>query len=236
MPPINLHSDWNLRPSDSKEKIEPLKRYYILCEGANTERFYFTKIITLKTKLKIHSLIELVFIEKTESDKDLSNPKQLVDFAKEKRKVLIDSEVFEMDRDIMIVTFDLDVFKGKENNLNDILVLEDKSLLFGIAYPDFELFLLLHIENSIKDVIFPYEKLILENKKIGKMRPCQKLLSESTGINSKKNEHIGDLVKNVDIAIKQEKMLNQDSDHYLTKLTSNIASIIEKIRNEKFPF
>ncbi|MEG2544090.1 MAG: RloB domain-containing protein, partial [Longicatena sp.] len=76
------------------EKVEPLRRYFILCEGANTERFYFKKVIELKTTLGIHSLIEIVFMSKTDNDYNLSNPKQLVKLAKKERIKLINADKF----------------------------------------------------------------------------------------------------------------------------------------------
>lgn len=236
MPPIQLYSNWNQRPSDLIEKTEPLRRYFILCEGANTEKFYFKKIINLKKEIGIHSLVEILFMNKTDIHHNLSNPKQLVEFAKTERKKLIKSDEFKKERDIMLVTFDLDVFRDRDFALRDLLNEQDDNLIFGLANPDFELFLLLHIEDSFNNIISPNKELILKNVKEGKQRPCQRLLNKEIGLNPKKNEGIGRLASNVDIAIKQEKYLNQNPDYFLTKLSSNIATIIEKMKEEKSPF
>lgn len=40
MPPIILHSNWNQRPSDFEKTVEPLRKYFFICEGANTESFF----------------------------------------------------------------------------------------------------------------------------------------------------------------------------------------------------
>lgn len=144
----------------------------------------------------------------------------------------------EEQRDVMIITFDLDIFKEKVKDLDDLLNQQDEHLLFGLAYPSFELFLLLHVNNSLHDFIIPNKEIILQNDKIGSQRPCQYYLSKATGINSKKNKVIGNLANDIDIAIKQEKFLNQTlstSSDLTSKLTSNIASIIETIKNEDFP-
>ncbi|MEG1638451.1 MAG: hypothetical protein RR274_02835, partial [Erysipelotrichaceae bacterium] len=58
---------------------------------------------------------------------------------------------------------------------------------------------------------------------------------EVTGMNSKTNSNIGNLAKDVDRAIKQEKLLNQDLNLCLKKITSNIGSIIEEIKKAKLP-
>lgn len=92
MMPYDLYSSWYQRPSDSERKIEPLRKYFFICEGANTESFYFKKLIDIKKEIGIHSAIDLIFIEKTGNDKNLSYPKNLVSFAKEKRLELIQQE------------------------------------------------------------------------------------------------------------------------------------------------
>lgn len=136
----------------------------------------------------------------------------------------------------MIVTFDLDIFKEKVHHLTTLMSEQDEHLWFGMTYPAFELFLLLHIENSVRDFIIPNYVQIMNNKKIGNQRPCQYYLREATNMNSKTNANIGNLAMDVDIAIKQEKEINQDMSKCLLMLSSNIASIIEKIQEERLPF
>ena len=59
------------------------------------------------------------------------------------------------------------------------------------------------------------------------------VLLEATGMNAKKNSKIGDLAKNVAVAIKQEKCINQDVHNVKKLVSSNIASIIEMIIADK---
>ena len=49
-------------------KIEPYKKFFFICEGANTEVFYFKKLIDLRKQLGIHALIDLRLLEKIEED------------------------------------------------------------------------------------------------------------------------------------------------------------------------
>ena len=81
MAPIRTYTDWNKRPSDHEETIEPYRKYFFICEGANTETFYFQKLIDLRKTLGIHPLIDIRFIEKTEGDRDISYPRKLIEFA-----------------------------------------------------------------------------------------------------------------------------------------------------------
>ena len=54
--PVHTYTNWNSRPSDREEQVEPYRKYYFICEGANTETFYFEKLIDLRKDLGIHPL------------------------------------------------------------------------------------------------------------------------------------------------------------------------------------
>ena len=64
MPPIRNYSNWNRRPSDAQDQIDPYRRYFFICEGANTETWYFKRLIDLRKELDIHPLIDLCLLEK----------------------------------------------------------------------------------------------------------------------------------------------------------------------------
>ena len=78
--PVHTYTNWNQRPSDQEEQIEPFRKYFFICEGANTETFYFKHLIDLRKELGIHPLIDIRLWEKTEEDKNISFAKRLVDF------------------------------------------------------------------------------------------------------------------------------------------------------------
>ena len=50
--PVHTYTNWNSRPSDQKEQIEPFRKYYFICEGANTETFYFRRLIDGRKRMK----------------------------------------------------------------------------------------------------------------------------------------------------------------------------------------
>lgn len=66
---VHIYTNWNSRPSDYEEQVEPFRKYYFICEGANTETFYFEKLVDLRKELGIHPLIDIRLWEKTESVK-----------------------------------------------------------------------------------------------------------------------------------------------------------------------
>ena len=207
MAPIRTYTDWNKRPSDQEDQIEPYRKYFFICEGSNTEVWYFKKLIDLRKQLRIHPLIDIRLMEKTENR-------------------------FDQKHDKMVIVFDADIYKGDPAKYNEIIKLGGDNLL-AVTNPSFELFLLLHYENSYEELIKPNVEEILCNKKTGKRRYMAALFTDKSGMNPKENPAVGDLAENIDIATEQEKQLNQDIHKAMGNLTSNVAAIIQQIRDDK---
>lgn len=75
MAPVRSYTNWNCRENDEKEQIETYRKYFFICEGANTETWYFRKLIDIRKSLNIHPLIDIRLLEKTDEDKDIHNCK-----------------------------------------------------------------------------------------------------------------------------------------------------------------
>ena len=224
--PVHTYTNWNKRSSDLEEQIEPLRKYYFICEGANTETFYFKKLIDLRKNLGIHPLIDIRLWEKTDKDRNISFAKNLVEFAN-KQKELAEND-FDVEHDRMIIVFDGDIFEEKVEGYDKLIEDIEKSDIAAVSNPNFELFLLLHKEGSYEDYIKGREEYLL-NMVDGKYSYAKDVLLNITGMNSKKNPQIGDLAKDIMIAIKQEKYINQDIHNIKGKISSNIGLIIEGI-------
>lgn len=234
MAPVRNYSNWNQRPSDQQEQVEPYQKFFFICEGANTEVFYFKRLIDLRKQLGIHPLIDLCLLEKTGEDKNLSNPKRLLSFAEEQKQN--PSISFDKERDSMIVVIDADIFERKPEEYPEIInTAKTYNDILAVTNPAFELFLLLHYNHSYETDIHPNEDKILENRKEDGRRFIDRLFSQKSGMNSKTNPKIGDLALDVDVAIEQEQKLNQDIDQCHGKLTCNIGKIISDIRSIKAP-
>ncbi len=231
MAPVKSYTNWNSRATDEEEQIEPYRKYFFICEGANTETWYFKKLIDIRKSLNIHPLIDIRLLEKTEEDKDISFPRKLIAFAesqKDNKEIAFDKE-----RDKMIVVFDADIFETKVQDFDDVISEGEKNNILAVSNPAFELFLLLHFENSYEQEILPNQEKIIKNEKEGNQTFIYKLLLSKTGINSKKNSRIGELAEKVDIAIMQEKKMNEDIHDCKGKITCNIGKIIESIRMDE---
>ena len=95
MAPVRSYTNWNSRTTDEEEQIEPYRKYFFICEGANTETWYFKKLIDIRKELNIHPLIDIRLLEKTEGDRDISFPRRLIKFAenqKENPEIAFDKE------------------------------------------------------------------------------------------------------------------------------------------------
>lgn len=232
MSPLKVYSNWNKRSGNDKEQIDPYRRYYFICEGKNTEKWYFEKLIDLRKTLSIHSNIEVIFLEKTEEHENLSNPKSLIKFADSQKK----GKGFKFDtkHDKMIVIFDADIFETQQNNYDEIIKLGERQNILGVTNPSFELFLLLHYPNAISEIIKPDEENIIKNDWVSsKVRYVEKVFRNKSKMRPKKDSDIGELAVNVLIAIEQEKELNNDIYNCKGIITSNIGVIIQSIIDDQ---
>lgn len=229
--PVHTYTNWNSRPSDQEEQIEPFRKYFFICEGANTETFYFRRLIDLRKQLGIHPLIDVRLWEKTDEDRNLSFAKNLVDFA-EKQKQNPEND-FDTERDKMVIVFDGDIFEEKVQGYDELISSIEEKDIAAVTNPGFELFLILHIEGSFEQYIKGHETEFLSVDEKGKYSYAYKVLLELTGINAKKNADIGGLADGVLVAITQEKLINQDIHQIKGNVSSNVGKIIEDIINEK---
>lgn len=231
MAPIKVYQNWNVRKSDSNEEVEPYRKYFFICEGANTETWYFEKLIDNKKALGINPNIDIRFLEKTDEDKDISFPRKLIEFAEEQKKNPDLSFDEEMDR--MIIVFDADIFGAKVNDFDDVISFGETENILGVSNPAFELFLLLHYEDAFEKYIKPNEEQIIKNEKVGAQRYIRTLFTKVSEINPKRNKAVGELAKMVDCAILEESKINEDIHACLGKVTCNIAKIIDNIRKNE---
>ncbi len=228
--PVHIYTNWNSRPSDREEQVEPYRKYYFICEGINTETFYFERLIDLRKELGIHPLIDIRLWEKTEGDRNISFAKNLVKFAHQQKN--LEDNGFDEDRDKMIIVFDGDIFEEKVQGYDELIASIEEKDIAAVTNPGFELFLLLHIDGSYEKYILGHEADFLTMVD-GKYAYAYNALLEATGMNAKKNSQIGSLAENILVAIEQERMINQDIHQLKGKVSSNIGLIIEGIINEE---
>ena len=230
--PVHTYTNWNSRPSDKEDQIEPYRKYFFICEGANTETFYFRKLIDLRKTLGIHPLIDVRLWEKTDEDRNLSFPKNLVAFAEKQKSV--PENGFDLERDKMVVVFDGDIFEEKVAGYDELIAsIEEKMDIAAVTNPGFELFLILHVSGSYDQYIKNHEADYLKTDDVGKYSYAAAVFHDLTGMNPKKNPDVGELAERIHVAIAQEKLINQDIHNLKGIVSSNVGKIIEGIINEK---
>lgn len=231
MAPLREYKGWNTRKSARRQ---PYRRYYFVCEGRNTERWYFERFIDVRKLLGIKQEIELILLVKTGDTANYSNPKSLIRLA-EKFKSQNKSS-FDRKHDKMVLVFDADIYEKQQSGYDEILEYANDTNLLAVTNPSFELFLLLHYKDSLDQYIFPNERQIIENETIlsggGKMRPAEYYFRIASGLKPKKNDDIADLAYQIDTAVEQEKRINNDIYNLKGKLTCNVAAVLDSLREE----
>lgn len=235
MLPLVMYSNWSQRASDNEEQIEPYKRYFFICEGTNTEKWYFEKFIDSRKDFHIHSSIEIIYLEKQKNVSGWSDPKKLIELAD---KTATDNEIdFDKERDRIVIVFDTDIYiTGKRKWEEYLQLVQDApgEYIIGVTNPGFELYLLLHRTGSLQEIILPVSPEIMANKKVNfeneKIRYIEFLFRKTYMFKPKKDkEGIESIVKDITIAITQEESINYNYFLCEGKLTSNIGHIMKSI-------
>lgn len=232
MPPLLDRGTWNLRNEPSGRK--PKGRCFLLAEGANTEYWYLERLSSVLAKRNLPKRIEMVPIERTEEDRNKSNPHALFDQVLRIRDGGCEDYGFEEDNDIVVVVFDVDIYRrDAQQYVPDIQKLDSVARV-AVTNPSFELFLLLHLEGAVDSIIEPHCEEILRNGFYPETRRryIEFLASQALGMNTKHNKRIANLAERFDVAVRQETRLNQNPERALDCLTSNVACVIQGIVKE----
>ena len=145
---------------------------------------------------------------------------------------------FDSKRDVMVLVFDADIYEKQDKTVYDELLLDAKiDNTVCVTNPNFELFLLLHYENSYDEVIEPNENALLENDWVlvgdERIRYSEYLFRNKSGLKPKQDDTVAELANNVHTAIEQEKRMNNDVHKCRGKLTSSIGMMLDKILKDK---
>lgn len=137
-----------------------------------------------------------------------------------------DDGIYDKERDKFLIILDRD--KGDFLNYQEFIDEFKDDFLLGITNPCFELWLLLHMENSVDNIINPDYQKILQNSKISNNHTfISKIISDEYHMNPKRGMNFSKFKKDVLYAIEQEKKLDQDLYSLENKVGSNIGKIIE---------
>ena len=233
MTPIEEYrASWTEQSFDSQERVDPYKKFVFIAEGVNTEFWYFKEFIKIRKELGFSSIVDVSYLYRTKEDLNVSAPIRLIDYADQ--YISDHTNRFKRKTDRIIIVFDADHFVGKPKEYERILKKADEhGFDVGVTNPNFELFLLLHARNAFENFIRPNTQDLLRRKRPKEHRQySSSLFKKVFHFDSKSNVRVGELAKDVFIAIEQEKLINQVPNNCLNQLTSNIGAIIEMIYQE----
>ncbi len=213
-------------------EIELLRRYYLIFEGANTERKYFQGINNNRKELGINNQIELVILHKEGEISSFSHPTKLLELIEDKKKSLKHDGKFDKAIDRFVIVFDRDSYEKPEEYIEFIERAGVDNIL-TVTSPCFELWLILHYEEAIEKHILPNAENLLLNKKVSNSHTyASRLFSEISGTNPKSGTFFNKLKERIYLAISQEKELEQDISRMASELGSNVGSLIEQMSED----
>lgn len=213
-------------------KIELLRRYYLIFEGANTERKYFQGIDNNRKELGINSHIELVILHKEGDISSFSHPIKLLELIEEKKKSLKRDGKFDKAIDRFVIVFDRDSYEKPEDYCEFIEKASADNIL-TVTSPCFELWLILHYENAVEKYVAPNKDKLFDNEKVSRAHSfASNLFSEISGVNPKSGSFFNKLKGGIDLAIEQERALEQDILRMTTEIGSNVGVLIEQMRED----
>ncbi len=217
---------------EEEVEIDPLRRYYLIFEGANTERKYFQGIDNNRKELGINSQIELVILHKEGDISSFSHPIKLLELIEDKKKSLKRDGKFDKAIDRFVIVFDRDSYEKAE----DYVEFVEKAIgdnILTVTSPCFELWLILHYEAAVEKYVVPNKDRLFDNEKVSSSHTfASRLFSEISGTNPKSGSFFNKIRGGIELAIKQEKLLEQDILNMLTDTGSNVGVLIEQMRED----
>ena len=229
MPPLNPIDTWSER-SYASIKL-PKAKWFIVVEGSNTEYWYFEELAHMLSRRNLPRLIELVPVKRDGAEQDQSSPRKLAEHVRAVRKDEDGRFGFDAKSDRVVMVFDVDIYKGRMQEYQSDLDAFQKDAIVAVTYPSFELFLLLHKEGAVKELILPNKESIQANSYApnSRRRFVEKLASDALGFNAKKNAAgVRGVVQNYRIAVEAEKGLNQNPENAVEQITSNVGAVIDE--------
>jgi hypothetical protein len=213
-------------------QAEPLKRYYLIFEGANTEKIYFKGIQACRKEIGISNYFDVIILIKENEIRNYSDPKKLLELIEKKKEELLEKDKYDKDIDQFVLVFDRDSFHTEKEYL-DFLTIAGKGNILTITSPCFELWLILHFQDAIPLYIQPNLNEILVNENVSKAHSyTSKLFSTISGMNPKKKLSFQKLKQNICLACEQKKELEQDNEKLYSNVGSNVGILISQMQSD----
>lgn len=157
---------------------------------------------------------------------------KLLELIEEKKKSLKRDGKFNKAIDRFVIVFDCDSYEKPELYVEFIEKVSADNIL-TVTSPCFELWLILHYENAVENYFMPNKDRLFVNEKVSRAHSfASNLFFEISGTNPKSGLFFNKLKGGIDLAIEQEKALEQDILKMATEIGSNVGILIEQMREE----
>jgi hypothetical protein len=216
------------KPIYREEDLEPERVIIISCEGRNTEPEYFE---TIKEKLSeyISVLLEIKIVPKNDN---LSNPRDIVCNLE---NFIEDKYDYKSDYDEMWVVWDREKVQDRKNKILEMIPeCQEKNYHIALTNPLFEFWLLLHIVDIStydRDTLYDNDWTTPSKNKRFLEKELSTQLCSVGGYNKKKDKFNKNIVskENIQKALEQEKLFENDLEKIIDNLGSNVGELINKI-------
>ena len=222
MYPLRETQTWRQR--STREKISPLRRYYMIFEGTKTEVQYFNGIISHQRGLGISNIVEIIPLQKEGEIKGHSTPSQLLDLANQYRDEKRELKKFNPELDQMVIVLDLDFFEEEKSYLDYLNKVQVENHQLVVTNPSFEVWLLLHYP-KLGATFFKDNFADIMNKTVD----LKDKFSKISGMKYNNIKFVN-MKDGFDLAIKKEKGLNQESQRAFGKISSNVGLLLDGMR------
>lgn len=229
--PLRESRSLSKRYEDDK-KVDPFKRYYILCEGVVTEFEYFQGLINNRKELGIAQQLDIILLERVGEHRTHSNPNNLLQLVEDKKNQLIKAKKHIKGFDEFVVVFDLDIFNNNKANFDNILTVFSEYYLV-LTNPCFEFWLILHFSDFVTNHLRCLSNDILLNKKVSNQHTyTSKLFSDLSGFNSKKGLKFDELIYRIECAIQNEANFESETTKMFNVLSSNMGKFLIELKQD----
>lgn len=210
--------------------VRPFRTYYLIMEGTNTEPTYFRLLEKELLKRRIRNNIAIVYLDRTQNDRGSNTPKQLFNFLQEFKKDKDDPDA------VYLMVFDRDSYKNHFNPKKSYLAflnsIKGSDVRILVTSPCFEIWLLLHKNNSYQEFIKPNRKSLFRNVRISPAYTfISKMVRDVFGFNPK--SYIPEeLLASLEIAMAESRHLTSDPYEMANDLGENISDFIREISSD----
>lgn len=229
---------------------ETIKKYFLIYEGTNTEMIYFDAVRSLREEIGINPLIELVPVIRSFSEEKWSNPKKILDriiqnLDESAKRTMTYESLMNRIMDYFYDTEIIAMSKVMAYNVWKTIVDRDKDsfvsgqykyvvdkckecgFMLCVSNPCFEFWLLLHFD----EVLSLDKDKLLNNPKMNAKRRYAEYSLKIVYPGYRKSSYCAErFVKNIDIAIENEKKFCEDINELEHTVGSNIGVLIEEMR------